>query len=60
MGRQGQREGRVQLDPEQAPDRRLGELVDERDVASAEEWDHAAVVEPDGKARRIGQPPFWP
>lgn len=59
MDRQGQREGRVQLDHE-APPHRLGELDDPRDVADAEVWDHAAIVEDSGVVRRLGMPPFTP
>lgn len=59
MGRQGEREGRVQLDAEEAERRRDG--TDERDdVAAVETWDHAAIVEDSGAMRRLGMPPFTP
>lgn len=58
MGRQGEREGRVQLGPEDLPPHRLGELDDQRDVADVEVWDHAAIVDDSGAVRRLGMPPF--
>lgn len=59
MGRQGVGEGRIQLEDEAVP-HRLGELLNDKDVASPEEWGHAAIAPDENPPRQLGMFPWTP
>lgn len=46
--------------PGQPIPRAFGELLDPRDIAPIDEWDHAAIVQTDTSTTRLGMPPFTP